>query len=741
MNNEMLEECKRLCTVGFQLHWLYPKSKRPVRKGWQIEMRQGWGALRNFYHDGNNLGVVLGSELKGGGYLAVIDCDMKTDKREHQDELTVALKGLGIKGAPCVLSGRGNGSRHFYVRTEKPLTPVIWAKSKEVIEGSRRAAWEIGLMGKGQQVVLPPSIHPDTGKAYAWHGKGLVSLDDIPMWSPPPGAVGEAVAADNGEATGWEGFNVVGYDLFSLSAKSMSALVEGGVTDRSEAMFNVVSEMVGLGWCNDEILSACTDVDNILAAVGYDHAQTKNRQRAGRWVFKYCLAAHFKKRSVAAKFKAAGPAKREEVTEEDREEQEASVKGDGPGDDWLNDLDKSVREGKPTATFRNIKMILEKTMGDVPFIKHNEFNLNDTWTVDTPWRSKAGDDVSDVDSIRILDWLVTTKRLEVTTEKIENVVMAIADRNTFHPVRDYLNGLKWDGKPRIDNWLRTYLDAKGPKYYLTVVGRKTLVAMVARIFEPGCEFHHVLILEGIQRRGKSQTFKILAAPWHNDTDLNVKDKDGKMQIQGVWVMEMSELTAFNRADATGLKSFIASGVDRFRRPYGGRMENFKRQSIFVGTTNDDKYLNDPTGNTRFWPVKIERLKRDALIRDRDQLLAEAMHFYTEYYKTGIESINYHEDDADFIKEATAQQDRREQDGDIESLVEEVIVNGVGVASINNVKCFRMVDILKAVGNVPTIKSPRALEMKIGNALTALGYVKSQFRFEGVRAWWWVPKND
>ena len=202
-------------------------------------------------------------------------------------------------------------------------------------------------------------------------------------------------------------------------------------------------------------------------------------------------------------------------------------------------------------------------------------------------------------------------------------VVKIADSNAYHPIRNYLSKLSWDGKERLDGWLKTYLGARGPKEYLEAVGRKTLIAMVARVMDPGCKFDNVLVLEGPQGCGKSTAVRILAEPWFSDTMITIGDKDAILAMRLAWVMELGELSSMRKADIDQLKQFISQPTDRIRVPYGRLTETFERQSIFIGTTNSSEYLKDTTGNRRFWPVEVTQCKFKELKRDRDQLLAEA----------------------------------------------------------------------------------------------------------------------
>lgn len=194
----------------------------------------------------------------------------------------------------------------------------------------------------------------------------------------------------------------------------------------------------------------------------------------------------------------------------------------------------------------------------------------------------------------------------------------------FDPVRDYLDGLRWDGVPRLGTWIVDYCGAP-PTELNRTIGRIMLIAAVRRARHPGCKFDYIIVFEADQGTGKSTLLKLLAGE-DNFSDAEILGHEKREQqeaVQGVWIYEIGELEGLSKSEVTKVKLFASKTVDSARPAYGRHREDRPRRCIFVATTNDDKYLRDTTGNRRFWPVKTPVIDLAAIARDRDQLWAEA----------------------------------------------------------------------------------------------------------------------
>lgn len=322
---------------------------------------------------------------------------------------------------------------------------------------------------------------------------------------------------------------------------------------------------------------------------------------------------------------------------------------DAPSTDWLEKMDVDGK-GNYRSTISNIKLILDNDPELSGIFAKNNFEKREIALRDLPWRKIDQNTMylSDVDDAGLRDYLETTYGI-TGMQKIKDALDLTVEKNAFHPVRDYLNKLSWDGEERLDTLLIDYLGAEDSQYTRAVT-RKIFSAAVARIFQPGIKFDYVLVLVGKQGIGKSTIIKKLGKDWYSDSFGTVQGKEAFEQIQGVWLIEMGELAGLKKAEMETIKHFISKQEDRYRVAYGRRIDNFPRQCVFFGTTNNKDFLHDPTGNRRFWPIDtMEAEPTKCVFTDLDdyevdQLWAEAVYRYrageTRYLGKELEEQAY-----------------------------------------------------------------------------------------------------
>ena len=245
--------------------------------------------------------------------------------------------------------------------------------------------------------------------------------------------------------------------------------------------------------------------------------------------------------------------------------------------------------------------------------------------------SKKGDLVNDTD-ISIIKGRIERMHGIYNDAKLNDAIEQVSSDNAFHPIKLYLESLTWDGVPRIDTFLVDYMGAEDNAYTREAF-RKTLLAAVTRIYEPGRKFDTALVFYSEQGVGKSTLIQRLSKGWFNDSLTNLSGKESYEAIQFAWLVELAELSALRKSDVEAVKNFISKREDTYRGAYARRVKTHKRQCVFFGSTNDDEFLKDATGNRRFFPVEVKRTRKTRLIFEPefdaivDQLWAEAMEGY------------------------------------------------------------------------------------------------------------------
>ena len=273
---------------------------------------------------------------------------------------------------------------------------------------------------------------------------------------------------------------------------------------------------------------------------------------------------------------------------------------DAAPENWSKLL-KVTKDGVYVSTIDNVTIILNNDPGLAGSLAMDELAHNIVVKRGLPWReTKTASIWTDSDDAALRHYLERVYNIS-GKEKIFDAVNVVAKANSFHPVKEYLGGCVWDGVPRVETLLIDYLGAED-NAYTRAVTRKTLTAAVARVYNPGVKFDYMLTLRGRQGIGKSAILAKLGGEWFSDTFGTMQGKEAYEQAIGVWIVEVGELAGMRKAEAETIKQYITKQKDRFRPAYGRRSEEFPRQCIFIGTTNEQTFLRDATGNRRFWVV-------------------------------------------------------------------------------------------------------------------------------------------
>ncbi|MFZ3141162.1 MAG: VapE domain-containing protein [Polaromonas sp.] len=406
------------------------------------------------------------------------------------------------------------------------------------------------------------------------------------------------------------------------------------------------------------------------------------------------------------------------------------------------------------ASRKMVILILERDVLLSCVLAYNELSNNVQSRVLWPWPHSQVGDVTDAVDLLLGKYLTDTYGLpSISRAALMEAIQTVAHTRRFHPIREELAGLVWDGKKRIDKWLVHVLGEAPDKLspamleYLQIVGRCWLLGMVNRVMQPGCKFDYCPVLEGMGGLRKSTMVEILGSTkYYSDTPFEVgRGKEAQEQVQGLWVYEIAEMTHFSKSEVGAIKAFISSKVDRYRVAYGATVGSFARQCILVGTTNENTYLRDRTGNRRFWPIPVKHvINTEWLVKYRDQLLAEAYALYGE-------GTAY---------TPTADQERRLFEPMQESrLVETAVVSellhlltrapqasGIG-AIVNDLTSFVTIAQLTLALGIDAAKSSPALEAQIRGWLDHEGWERVKKQINGARAWGyvrpstWPPQDD
>lgn len=376
--------------------------------------------------------------------------------------------------------------------------------------------------------------------------------------------------------------------------------------------------------------------------------------------------------------------------------------------------------------------------------------LSNTMEARTDWPFPHGKKGKITGAIDLLlgNWLSQQyKTPAISRQALMEAMETVSFENPWHPVQEWLGSIQWDGVNRVDKWLIHAIgetpDSLTPDMleYLTIVGRCWLIGSVKRVMEPGCKFDYCPVLEGKGGLGKSTMVETLAgSSWYSDTPFEIgKGKESQEQVQGIWMYELGELSQMGKSEINAVKAFISSKVDRYRPAYGRVIEEHPRQCILVGTTNENTYLRDRTGNRRFWPIPVRHpIKINWLAKFREQLLAEAFALYQQH----AACIPTQEEE---LRLFVPLQESRLVETAVTSELMAVLMrtpSASGMASVvNQLTNFVTLSQLAKALDVDAGKSTAGLESQIRSWMNQQGWEYKKKQVDGVRAYGWVRPAD
>jgi predicted P-loop ATPase len=283
--------------------------------------------------------------------------------------------------------------------------------------------------------------------------------------------------------------------------------------------------------------------------------------------------------------------------------------------DRLDRVHSKFGPGDPKAHMPNTVMVLSYDRRQQGRIRRDV--MRDRITID-------GREWVDEDAHELRMWLLGVYGFLPNAAAMEEAVALVARENSYNPLGDWLRSLEWDGTSRVESMLRDCFGCTDEPL-TRALSTKFMVSAVARALRPACQVDTVLIVQGPQGARKTSGFRALAgAEWFAAPVIDVRKKDAAMALRSCWILEWAELDNLKRSEATAVKAFITERSDTYRPPYGRTVRTYPRTCVFVGTTNDEQFLNDSTGDRRYWVVSSPSISVERIVATRSQLWAEAI---------------------------------------------------------------------------------------------------------------------
>jgi predicted P-loop ATPase len=650
----------------------HPKTKRPLTpRGEDAEGKaDGSGGLKLATTDVAQItswwtqfpkaliGVRCGRFI--GAFAVDFDAGVDKDTGEifEADQLIAKLEeaiGAKLPETWCVVTPRGG--RHLYF--QQPAGMEVTNRGGLLGKDSR-----IDVRGDNGYVFLPPSVRPD-GKGYAWligpkikgelPAKAPQALLDCILrqgrWeekdagkaSAPPGDRGgdraSPVGGDDARARAIRAYVLAALDR---QKRSVETAIEGTRNDSLNNAALALGHLVGANVLSDHLVRAeledaahkCGLVksdgiksvrDTISSGLRKGISQPQDMSKIGTKAGRRAAETRMDRGRGSPARGAGGRGG-------GRERDAGAGGGRLERPEWRGDclLDS---KGEPMGNLANAMLPLRRDKAIANLFAYDELYRGVMLMAPLPFAPKEEGDyprpMTDIHVGFVQEYLQLAGLARLGKDTMHQAIDQRAAELVFHPVREYLEGIKWDGKKRVHNWLSYYLGAEHTPY-TERVGVMFLVSMIARVYRrPSAKVDHILVLEGSQGKLKSTACAVLGGAWFSDQLPDIKGKDASQHLRGKWLIEIPEMAALDKREANDLKAFITRDTERYRPPFGRKEVEERRQCVFVATTNELEYLRDPTGARRFWPVAIVEIDIEALKADRDQLLAEALKMFRD----------------------------------------------------------------------------------------------------------------
>jgi putative DNA primase/helicase len=414
---------------------------------------------------------------------------------------------------------------------------------------------------------------------------------------------------------------------------------------------------------------------------------------------------------------------------------------------WTHDIlwKVSTRKGEPDTPRVNIANVVTVLANDsrwADVLAYDEFAENLVTLRAPPWRpvdvpqgGSSPGDWTDEDTSRLQAWLSREFDFDAGPEIALKGAIVASHRHRVHPVRDWLLGLRWDGKRRLPAWLVDVFGANDTGYTRSV-GQAFLVSCVARVMSPGCKVDTVPVLEGAQGIGKSKTIRALVGDaWFFELGVDdLSNKDAMQVLRRKWIGEMPEVDGWSKAEASTVKSYVSRQVDTYRPSYGKGARDFPRQTVFIGTTNQEEYLKDETGGRRWWPIRCRKAETGMVEQLREQLWAEARARFES-------SERWHVEDPELIDEFRAQQAERYQSDPWEENIGGWLGTRGEIGPPKAERGVTLADVLEGALHIDAGKRTKADANRAAACLRRLGWVQCERESRnGARVRPWRPAS-